>query len=161
MADPYDYSYFSYYYFGADAPVCYFDYSYFSEYFEICPPAEPRAFFGGHFADPNKPWRYVNTDLVYNRHELRQQLEALLFPKEIKVPGRAKPQQPIEAKIEQVVREAATRKILPIRIPDARPELRRLFWAEIRKAIAHRKEIERLKKKKKKRDAEALLLLWQ
>ena len=131
--------------------------SYYTSYFDVgAAVVAQQGFYGGHFADPNKPFRYIQQYPAYDRKALRKQLEELLFPK-IEVPGRVavkQPPQPETPVIQTIRQTQVLRRARPIYIPNADREVRRLFREEVKKIIR--------KRRKRMRDEAALLtLLYQ
>ena len=128
---------------------------YYTSYFDIEEAvAEARPFAGGGGIGYQRQ-RDFEKLRAKDKRELREQLEKLLFPvPEIEIPGRVIPAE-VKARPQQI---DTIRKIVrrPLYIPDAEPELRRIFREAVRRVIAER--IVETKKKKRKRDEEALLL---
>jgi len=136
--------------------VAYFT-SYYTNYFDVgAAVVAQQGFYGGHFADPNKPFKHLEHFPAYDRKALRKQLEELLFPK-IEIPGRVavkQPPQPVTPVIETIRATQIMRKARPIYIPNADREVRRLFREDVKKIIR--------KRRKRRRDEAALLaLLYQ
>lgn len=131
--------------------------SYYTSYFDVgAAVVAQQGFYGGHFADPNKPLKHIKHFPAYDRKALRKQLESLLFP-QIVVPGRTpvkQPPQPETPVIETIRATQTRRKARPIYIPNADREVRRLFREDVKKII-------RKRRKRRREEAALLALLYQ
>jgi hypothetical protein len=141
--------------------VAYFT-SYYTNYFDVgeAPPVVVERPFAGGGGIGYRQQRAFDKLRARDKRDLREQLEKLLFPvPEIEIPGRVIPAE-VKARPQQIdtIRKVARRfNVKPLYIPDAEPELRRIFRAAVKRVIAERQAIEK-KKKRRKRDEEALLL---